>query len=125
MIRRPPRSTRTDTLFPYTTLFRSEHRDVEAGLQRQAAVHAAADTGVFSLRVLAHDDPVDLAAELRAQRPAHARHEARRPHIGVLIEALADGQPQLPEGDAVGTVRTAHRAAVEALAAAQTSGRAS
>src|SRR3546814_12680341 len=29
MIRRPPRSTRTDTLFPYTTLFRSVHVDVE------------------------------------------------------------------------------------------------
>src|SRR3546814_15276510 len=28
MIRRPPRSTRTDTLFPYTTLFRSD--EVEA-----------------------------------------------------------------------------------------------
>src|SRR3546814_9252695 len=27
MIRRPPRSTRTDTLFPYTTLFRSGRRD--------------------------------------------------------------------------------------------------
>src|SRR3546814_8091147 len=26
MIRRPPRSTRTDTLFPYTTLFRSHSR---------------------------------------------------------------------------------------------------
>src|SRR3546814_2293724 len=26
MIRRPPRSTRTDTLFPYTTLFRSAYR---------------------------------------------------------------------------------------------------
>src|SRR3546814_19117518 len=26
MIRRPPRSTRTDTLFPYTTLFRSAHQ---------------------------------------------------------------------------------------------------
>src|SRR3546814_7065994 len=26
MIRRPPRSTRTDTLFPYTTLFRSLHQ---------------------------------------------------------------------------------------------------
>src|SRR3546814_2314844 len=25
MIRRPPRSTRTDTLFPYTTLFRTQH----------------------------------------------------------------------------------------------------
>src|SRR3546814_20425560 len=30
MIRRPPRSTRTDTLFPYTTLFRSDASD---GLQ--------------------------------------------------------------------------------------------
>src|SRR3546814_9445479 len=28
MIRRPPRSTRTDTLFPYTTLFRSIFADV-------------------------------------------------------------------------------------------------
>src|SRR3546814_13331753 len=28
MIRRPPRSTRTDTLFPYTTLFRSRKRHV-------------------------------------------------------------------------------------------------
>src|SRR3546814_21054300 len=27
MIRRPPRSTRTDTLFPYTTLFRSQRND--------------------------------------------------------------------------------------------------
>src|SRR3546814_20744294 len=38
MILRPPRSTRTDTLFPYTTLFRSErfgvevHHDMERGL---------------------------------------------------------------------------------------------
>src|SRR3546814_9258523 len=30
MIRRPPRSTRTDTLFPYTTLFRSQSFDVPA-----------------------------------------------------------------------------------------------
>src|SRR3546814_15515976 len=36
MIRRPPRSTRTDTLFPYTTLFRSVHiRDF--GLQLRGA----------------------------------------------------------------------------------------
>src|SRR3546814_9098367 len=28
MIRRPPRSTRTDTLFPYTTLFRSDDESV-------------------------------------------------------------------------------------------------
>src|SRR3546814_8179396 len=30
MKRRPPRSTRTDTLFPYTTLFRSSRKDVDA-----------------------------------------------------------------------------------------------
>src|SRR3546814_2093659 len=30
MIRRPPRSTRTDTLFPYTTLFRSDESPVPA-----------------------------------------------------------------------------------------------
>src|SRR3546814_14541831 len=31
MIRRPPRSTRTDTLFPYTTLFRSPEITVKPG----------------------------------------------------------------------------------------------
>src|SRR3546814_2866500 len=36
MIRRPPRSTRTDTLFPYTTLFRSlAERAAEAGQGRR------------------------------------------------------------------------------------------
>src|SRR3546814_19091211 len=32
MIRRPPRSTRTDTLFPYTTLFRSREHPMEQRL---------------------------------------------------------------------------------------------
>src|SRR3546814_5820401 len=37
MIRRPPRSTRTDTLFPYTTLFRSDRdRLIEVDLARVA-----------------------------------------------------------------------------------------
>src|SRR3546814_9523866 len=34
MIRRPPRSTRTDTLFPYTTLFRSVERAQDALVDR-------------------------------------------------------------------------------------------
>src|SRR3546814_12801161 len=34
MIRRPPRSTRTDTLFPYTTLFRSDQADADQKQQR-------------------------------------------------------------------------------------------
>src|SRR3546814_991314 len=47
MIRRPPRSTRTDTLFPYTTLFRSGVRqhhglgDVEQALGESRAPVAA------------------------------------------------------------------------------------
>src|SRR3546814_3188342 len=43
MIRRPPRSTRTDTLFPYTTLFRSlglgEHRIANLVLETRIGVN--------------------------------------------------------------------------------------
>src|SRR3546814_8823435 len=39
MIRRPPRSTRTDTLFPYTTLFRSH----ESAIPNQLAVFQLAN----------------------------------------------------------------------------------
>src|SRR3546814_13909395 len=37
MLRRPPRSTRTDTLFPYTTLFRSSQVNVFIGDKRDIA----------------------------------------------------------------------------------------
>src|SRR3546814_18147729 len=40
MIRRPPRSTRTDTLFPYTTLFRSEIRDCLVAIVSRPVAHA-------------------------------------------------------------------------------------
>src|SRR3546814_17307207 len=39
MIRRPPRSTRTDTLFPYTTLFRSRLRGESSGFKRAGSGH--------------------------------------------------------------------------------------
>src|SRR3546814_15638828 len=45
MIRRPPRSTRTDTLFPYTTLFRSSLYNLTAAELADAA-NAAAPTTV-------------------------------------------------------------------------------
>src|SRR3546814_2107999 len=45
MIRRPPRSTRTDTLFPYTTLFRSNRS------QWPGAVIGAIGTDVIHLRL--------------------------------------------------------------------------
>src|SRR3546814_10015928 len=39
MIRRPPRSTRTDTLFPYTTLFRSPYLSAHGPRRRRAGAH--------------------------------------------------------------------------------------
>src|SRR3546814_18639595 len=70
MIRRPPSSTRTDTLFPYTTLFRSEHADI-AWRREQDAVREQA---VAALRppVMAE---VDMRARLARQR-AGSRHAA-------------------------------------------------
>src|SRR3546814_14037719 len=53
MIRRPPRSTRTDTLFPYTTLFRS----IVGQLQRRLAAEL-------------HDDTLQNAAALLLARNA-------------------------------------------------------
>src|SRR3546814_15927365 len=51
MIRRPPRSTRTDTLFPYTTLFRSRSHSLErtnmtycVGMLIEAGLVMMADT---------------------------------------------------------------------------------
>src|SRR3546814_11632951 len=54
MIRRPPRSTRTDTLFPYTTLFRSrlaprDQRQRRAVLHDPAAARRPADAGALAV----------------------------------------------------------------------------
>src|SRR3546814_8491869 len=46
MIRRPPRSTRTDTLFPYTTLFRSPGDDE---MQAQMGEHVLYMVAMFGL----------------------------------------------------------------------------
>src|SRR3546814_1248647 len=63
MIRRPPRSTRTDTLFPYTTLFRS------AQLGRRIVVHQHAADGVVA------DLPLDRLRLHRRQRRRGAQRE--------------------------------------------------
>src|SRR3546814_21072810 len=89
MIRRPPRSTRTDTLFPYTTLFRSVEgsvdplRDAEtvetelmladldsAVKQRDAAVKRARGNDKDARDRLAILEPV--IAALEAGRPARS-----------------------------------------------------
>src|SRR3546814_15301539 len=68
MIRRPPRSTRTDTLFPYTTLFRSGgdgvDRQIGAARQRPFALAAGALADAEGDRGLAEADPGNDAAEV-------------------------------------------------------------
>src|SRR3546814_3304403 len=56
MIRRPPRSTRTDTLFPYTTLFRSRHNETnpqEPPMSRKLTTPAAVAASLVALMVAA------------------------------------------------------------------------
>src|SRR3546814_18550093 len=51
MIRRPPRSTRTDTLFPYTTLFRSDNSGEFVGLINTIGAPPAVTQGDCRLSV--------------------------------------------------------------------------
>src|SRR3546814_15722701 len=54
MIRRPPRSTRTDTLFPYTTLFRSRDlREIGVGQRGVVAQYGGAEQRVLELADIA------------------------------------------------------------------------
>src|SRR3546814_9462782 len=46
MLRRPPRSTRTDTLFPYTTLFRSQYVDTLEGFASVSVVRQPHNLGL-------------------------------------------------------------------------------
>src|SRR3546814_12147915 len=66
MIRRPPRSTRTDTLFPYTTLFRSQSLERRGQRRRQRRD-----------RILAGE----LVHRMRLEQPAAALERAQ-PDIG-------------------------------------------
>src|SRR3546814_8380517 len=75
MIRRPPRSTRTDTLFPYTTLFRSQQR----GSRGRPREHCTA-ISLRPYRGVKQDGLEDLAidnekgqTEQKPRRPARQR----------------------------------------------------
>src|SRR3546814_18609378 len=94
MIRRPPRSTRTDTLFPYTTLFRSDVGFIQAPA-RIKATPPEPEQPLLHLRGVALDPAIDrrmvdrnaafrqhflkvAIADRIATIPAHRRSEERR-----------------------------------------------
>src|SRR3546814_16876986 len=65
MIRRPPRSTRTDTLFPYTTLFRSKAHLTEEGTAT-AAPYSSDEISRHANRSALVDSALDFALQLLA-----------------------------------------------------------
>src|SRR3546814_9186097 len=123
MLRRPPRSTRTDTLFPYTTLFRSVGAGVQARLQLEALclvrpleralvwsrdgggkAEACAQEMTDALGIPVHmaKDIDKLAAEsdivvttTPSNRPLI---EARHLHAGLTVIAMGSDAPSKNEG---------------------------
>src|SRR3546814_373316 len=100
MIRRPPRSTRTDTLFPYTTLFRSGLGpvglcDCQAGNEQQKdARKQARATAHMVSPCFPHGEhsAATPSCGARAGEPAHVPV----PRTGVAPEAL--GYDLAPDG---------------------------
>src|SRR3546814_7160562 len=78
MIRRPPRSTRTDTLFPYTTLFRSVHltlKDASVPIEINLALYDAPEqrycpAGVYEI---VGSDEGDPRLQINAQNCVHCK----------------------------------------------------
>ena len=82
-------------------------RQIRRYLDRMALMHAATHARVLTLSVLAHDHPVQVFRLAALERRVDAGKNARRAHVGVLIEPLANLQPQTPQRDVVGDMRIA------------------
>src|SRR3546814_13329435 len=79
MIRRPPRSTRTDTLFPYTTLFRSIDGNRVAHREHKGQRQDGHDTGLdpkWRLRPYRIDVTEGIVARLTDYLPCRTERSA-------------------------------------------------
>src|SRR3546814_16715715 len=91
MIRRPPRSTRTDTLFPYTTLFRSDPARRRQRVDRRDILGAA----------LGKAPPIFARAHADDRKSLDQRHVDR--HFGNPARREADDEQASAKSDAAGT----------------------
>src|SRR3546814_5157699 len=88
MIRRPPRSTRTDTLFPYTTLFRSA--------AAQAVVDRITAAGFSDYYIVAAGEEANsVALGLYGSEEPARRHQAAL-HAAGFTEVRADAMGDAP-----------------------------
>src|SRR3546814_10641612 len=79
MVRRPPRSTRTDTLFPYTTLFRSSD-----------FVHFLAEPALLDQAWLVSLDRPGWGGSSMAKQPRQVTLQLQSRLIGPLLKSLAE-----------------------------------
>src|SRR3546814_19336173 len=100
MIRRPPRSTRTDTLFPYTPLFRSHAGGPPPSTPAAASVEPVAEPAAES--VPEPDPEPDIIEASEASPMCHDRIELARAYVELgdvdtarrlLPEVADDGDP--------------------------------
>src|SRR3546814_14442863 len=111
MIRRPPRSTRTDTLFPYTTLFRSSADTRIAScaplfffrsLRQAAGLVPRKTSNRIAWPLASRQDRQDAPAALHrpdarnaaAARYAPHRHRSRQRHRRLRDGAVDDARPE-------------------------------
>src|SRR3546814_12321663 len=84
MIRRPPRSTRTDTLFPYTTLFRSELFEAPSG---SSTPHYGAERGSRKRQHVWRYRKHELQDQVEAPRQAWESHITLNSGLGLTNAA--------------------------------------
>src|SRR3546814_6878375 len=99
MIRRPPRSTRTDTLFPYTTLFRSDDRDGKAAMLAELSPRRQyADEDIRKMAV-ARDQPLEIGVGDAQDLAVGAHFDARQVALPGQDRQVAGELPMLHPAD--------------------------
>src|SRR3546814_4033590 len=97
MIRRPPRSTRTDTLFPYTTLFRSGGLALGAPLDGGLDLRLEATEGLDQLPLVDHRHVQHLDQQTVA---GHRQYLGADGQATTTAPRMLSGEPRLRAVDA-------------------------
>src|SRR3546814_12994219 len=92
MIRRPPRSTRTDTLFPYTTLFRSDFAKADANF------HPDAQWWIIGQGDLSHSRVRELAEQTEGPAMLRQLNITGTVAEGNKVAVEARGHMEYPDG---------------------------
>ncbi len=83
------------------------HRNFGRYFHREALMHPSTRARVLALGVLAHNHPIQILRRAPLQRRVDAGKNSCRPHVGILIQTLADLQPQSPQRNVIGNGRIA------------------